>query len=148
MPRTLYNLTLRSSLLLDAAVSGATGVLMLAAAGPLGDLLDLPTTLLRVAGLILIPYVALLVIFDPVPDCSGVRLDRDRNKSALDGGQLHPAPERQGRSQRPRHRLRHLPGRRRPLRRAAVRDAEPTPTCGHNACRPCMTSEASSAAER
>lgn len=54
--------TLRSSLLLDAAVCAAAGLLMFAAAGPLGDLLDLPTTLLRVAGVILIPYVPLLVL--------------------------------------------------------------------------------------
>lgn len=62
MQRLFERFTLRSSLLLDAAVCAAAGLLMLAAAGPLGDLLDLPTTLLRVAGVILIPYVALLAI--------------------------------------------------------------------------------------
>lgn len=62
MQRLFERFTLRSSLLLDAAVCAAAGLLMFAAAGPLGDLLDLPTTLLRVAGVILIPYVALLAI--------------------------------------------------------------------------------------
>jgi hypothetical protein len=48
---------LRNVLVLDAAASGATGLLLVAGAGVLEDLLGLPVTLLREAGLILIPYV-------------------------------------------------------------------------------------------
>jgi hypothetical protein len=49
---------LRNVLVLDAAASGATGLLLVAGAGVLDDLLGLPVALLRAAGLILIPYVA------------------------------------------------------------------------------------------
>ncbi|HZW47780.1 MAG TPA: hypothetical protein VFF61_09650 [Microvirga sp.] len=51
---------LRQALLADATTSGAFGLLMLLAAGPLSHLLGLPEVLLRGAGAILIPYVALL----------------------------------------------------------------------------------------
>jgi hypothetical protein len=43
-------LTLRGALLLDAAVTGANGAAYLLAAGPLGDLLGLSPTLLRLLG--------------------------------------------------------------------------------------------------
>ena len=49
---------LRNVLMLDAAASGATGLLLITGAGVLEDLLGLPVALLREAGLILIPYVA------------------------------------------------------------------------------------------
>jgi hypothetical protein len=49
---------LRRALLLDAVASGATGLLAIAAAGPLEGLLGLPAALLRGAGLVLVPYVA------------------------------------------------------------------------------------------
>ena len=52
---------LRFSLLADAAISGAVGVLMMAGAGLLDGLLGLPVPLLRGAGLVLVPYVAALV---------------------------------------------------------------------------------------
>lgn len=51
---------LRQALLADATTSGAFGLLMLLAAGPLGHLLGLPEVLLRGAGAVLLPYVALL----------------------------------------------------------------------------------------
>jgi len=51
---------LRQALLADATTSGAFGLLMLLAAGPLSHLLGLPEVLLRGAGAILIPFVALL----------------------------------------------------------------------------------------
>ncbi len=51
---------LRQALLADATTSGAFGLLMLLAAGPLSQLLGLPEMLLRAAGAILIPYAALL----------------------------------------------------------------------------------------
>ena len=62
MSGTTLNATpfLRLSLLGDAAASGATGLLLAAAAGPLGGLLGLPAPLLQAAGLVLLPY-ALLV---------------------------------------------------------------------------------------
>lgn len=52
---------LRRALLADGLVSGATGALMLVAAAPLGGLLGLNETLLRTAGLSLLPFAALLV---------------------------------------------------------------------------------------
>ena len=49
---------LRFALLGDAAASGATGLLLAAGAGSLAGLLDLPEALLRIAGLVLLPYAA------------------------------------------------------------------------------------------
>ncbi len=49
---------LRLVLLGDAAASGATGLLLAAAAGPLAPLLGLSAPLLRDAGLVLLPYAA------------------------------------------------------------------------------------------
>jgi hypothetical protein len=49
---------LRLVLLADAAASGATGLLVLIGGGFLAGLLGVPATLLREAGLILLPYVA------------------------------------------------------------------------------------------
>lgn len=49
---------LRRAILADAAISGATALLLIAAGGLLADLLALPPALLRGAGLFLIPYVA------------------------------------------------------------------------------------------
>ena len=52
---------LRNVLVADGVVTGATALLLAVAAGPLGDLFDLPVTLLRVAGLALIPSGALVL---------------------------------------------------------------------------------------
>lgn len=52
---------LHGALLLDAVATGATALLVLLAAGPLAALLGLPALLLRAAGLILVPFVALVV---------------------------------------------------------------------------------------
>lgn len=49
---------LRGALFVDAAVSGATGLLLLVAGGWLGAQLDLPPMLLRAAGVILLPFAA------------------------------------------------------------------------------------------
>lgn len=49
---------LRRALLLDAAASGAMGVLFLLAAGSLAALLGLPVTLVRYVGAFLIPFAA------------------------------------------------------------------------------------------
>jgi hypothetical protein len=54
-------LSLRPVLLADAAITGATALLMLAGASPLADLLDLPTALLAGAGAVLVPYVGYLL---------------------------------------------------------------------------------------
>jgi hypothetical protein len=48
--------TLRGALLLDAAVTGANGAAYLLAAGPLGDLLGLSPTLLRLLGAVLVAF--------------------------------------------------------------------------------------------
>ena len=52
---------LRNVLIADAAASGATGLLTMAAAGILESWLGLPAALLRAAGLILVPYVAFVL---------------------------------------------------------------------------------------
>ncbi len=58
---SLRNVSIRQALLADAAITGATALLMLAGAPLLDDLLDLPTALLAVAGGVLIPYVGYLL---------------------------------------------------------------------------------------
>jgi hypothetical protein len=52
---------LRRALVVDAAISGATGLLMIAAAGVLEGLLNVPATVLRYAGISLVPFVAYLI---------------------------------------------------------------------------------------
>jgi hypothetical protein len=52
---------LRRALIADGAISGATGVLMVLAAGFLDGLLGVPGALLRYAGLSLIPFAAFLL---------------------------------------------------------------------------------------
>lgn len=49
---------LRRVLTADAAISGATGAVMILAADAVSALLDVPATLLRYAGIGLIPFVA------------------------------------------------------------------------------------------
>ena len=56
------NQFLRNALLLDGAASGAMGLLLIAAAGPLEELFGLPAALMREAGLILLPYAACVVL--------------------------------------------------------------------------------------
>lgn len=51
---------LRQALLADAAVSGATGLLLALGADPLAGLLGLPEGLLRHAGLVLLPFAAVV----------------------------------------------------------------------------------------
>ena len=53
---------LRTVLLADALVSGATGVLMALAAGVLEPILQVPASLLRGAGLVLLPYAAFVAL--------------------------------------------------------------------------------------
>jgi hypothetical protein len=66
---------LRLALLGDAGASLGTGLLLAAAAAPLSGLLGLPEPLLRVAGLILLPYAALVAWVGSRrrPACSAVR---------------------------------------------------------------------------
>jgi hypothetical protein len=75
LTHSLRTIPLRLTLLADAAVCAATGALMVAGAGPLADLLDLPADVLRGAGLLLVPYVAYLAVLlrrDRIP-AAGVR---------------------------------------------------------------------------
>ena len=51
---------LRSALTLDAAMSGASGVALVAAAGPIAQATALPAPLLLACGLFFLPYAALL----------------------------------------------------------------------------------------
>jgi hypothetical protein len=63
-------LSLRSALLLDAVASGATALLLLFGGELVGGMLGLPVDLLRGAGLVLVPYVAMVVIIGARPDIS------------------------------------------------------------------------------
>jgi hypothetical protein len=55
-------LSLRNALKLDAAITGANGVAYLALAGPLADLFDLSSTLLRVQGAVLVLFAAAVAV--------------------------------------------------------------------------------------
>lgn len=52
---------LRKVLYADSVVSGGAGLLLLAAGGPLGDAFGLSATFLRVVGVSLLPWFALLI---------------------------------------------------------------------------------------
>ena len=65
---------LRNAFMLDAVVSGAAAVLMIAGAPFLEPLLQLPQPLLTGAGLVLVPYVALLVALSRRPTVSRLML--------------------------------------------------------------------------
>ena len=52
---------LRRALLADAGISGGTGALLAAGADPLSGLLGLPSGLLFWAGIVLLPFAAILV---------------------------------------------------------------------------------------
>ncbi|MBC8036815.1 MAG: hypothetical protein H7X89_06330 [Rhizobiales bacterium] len=58
---------LRYALIGDALASGATGLLMAAGAGLLSGILGLPQMLLQSAGLVLLPYAALVVFIGTRP---------------------------------------------------------------------------------
>ncbi len=58
---TTSNLFLRRLLFLDAAISGVTGVMLLAAAPAIARLLALPEPLLRYAGFSLLPFAGLVL---------------------------------------------------------------------------------------
>ncbi len=123
MQHVLDRFTLRSSLLLDAAVSGVTGLLLLAGAGPLHRSLDLPTVFLRVSGAILVPFVIVLIVLGAQdhPARSEIRsmialnlLWTAGSFIVLLSGQIEP--------NRPQRDIRHLSGgRRRSLCGAAIR---------------------------
>jgi hypothetical protein len=70
MNRLSTMLSLRGALLLDAVASGATALLMLIGGGLLAGLLGLPVDLLRGAGLVLVPYVAMVILIGARPDIS------------------------------------------------------------------------------
>lgn len=67
---------LRGSMLADAVISGATGLLMLAGAGVLTSWLGVPAPLMRYVGLILLPFAAMVLYLARMPLVSraGVRL--------------------------------------------------------------------------
>jgi hypothetical protein len=63
---------LKPALLLDAAVTGVNGVAYLAAAGPLEDLLGLPASWLRVAGVVLVAFAAFVALASRKPTAGTV----------------------------------------------------------------------------
>ena len=54
--------SLRLALLADAGASGATAALLIAGAGLLEPLMGLPVALMREAGMLLVPYVILVLL--------------------------------------------------------------------------------------
>jgi hypothetical protein len=62
--------SLRLALLADAGASGATAALLVAGAGLLEPLLGLPVALMREAGMLLIPYVMLVVFVASRPSAA------------------------------------------------------------------------------
>ena len=60
MTHSHSSMFLRRALLADALVSGATGLMMLLGAGLTHGLLGLPEGLLREAGIVLLPYAAIV----------------------------------------------------------------------------------------
>lgn len=67
---------LRGWMLADAVISGATGLLMLAGAGLLAGLLGVPAPVMRYAGLMLLPFSAMVLYLARSPQLSagGVRI--------------------------------------------------------------------------
>ena len=61
MPDVNPTVFLRRTLLIDAAISGSTGVLLAVGADTLEGLLSVPAAVLRPAGVSLLPFAALLV---------------------------------------------------------------------------------------
>ena len=64
---------LRPALILDAAVTGLNGVVYLAAAGPLEDLLGLPAAWLRATGAVLLAFAVLVALASRRPTAGAVR---------------------------------------------------------------------------
>jgi hypothetical protein len=62
--------SLRLALLADAGASGATAALLVAVAGLLEPLLGLPVALMREAGMLLVPYVMLVLFVASRPTAS------------------------------------------------------------------------------
>jgi hypothetical protein len=54
---------LRALLTIDALISGATGIAMILAAGVLEPLLSVPTVVMRSAGVMLLPFAAMVFFF-------------------------------------------------------------------------------------
>ena len=55
--------SLRRVLLADAAISGATGILLMVGAGGLHALFGVPPAVIRSAGLLLLPFAAMVLYF-------------------------------------------------------------------------------------
>jgi hypothetical protein len=55
--------TLRLLMAVDALISGATGMAMIVAANVLEPLLNLPAALMRSAGVMLLPFAAMVIFF-------------------------------------------------------------------------------------
>ena len=106
---------LRLALKLDAAASGALGVLTLAASSMLVDLLGTPLALLVPVGLFLIVWAAALWVIASRPRIGGAAVRAVCDRRGLGSGDRPFYTNRFG------HRIRPLPGRRgNVLRRGAV----------------------------
>jgi hypothetical protein len=64
----MHTLTfLRRALVADGAISGATGLMMLAGAGMLEPVLGIPAALMRAAGIALLPFAGMVLYFAQQP---------------------------------------------------------------------------------
>lgn len=57
-----HSVPLRQMLVIDAIVSGLTGLLLIIAASPLGGIFSLPEPLLRYSGAILVPFALFVLV--------------------------------------------------------------------------------------
>src|ERR1044071_547790 len=85
---------LRYALLADAIASGATGALLIAGAGLLDGLLGLPLALMGEAGLLLVPYVALVADVGTREHIPRTAVQTIIAQHCVDGLQHRPAPAR------------------------------------------------------
>ena len=66
--------TLRLLLTVDALISGATGLAMILAAGVLEPVLSVPTAVLRSAGVMLLPFAAMVFVFSRAAQLTPARV--------------------------------------------------------------------------
>ncbi len=91
MHTTRSSSLLRLALSADAVVSGVTGLAMWALAVPLESFLGVPASLLRAAGLGLLPFVAVVAYLatrEPGADRRGVRGDAIRRTATVGRGSV------------------------------------------------------------
>ena len=62
------SIAIRHLLVADAVISGTTGIVMIALAGTVEPLLNIPAPLMRTAGVLLLPFAAMVWYFSRAPE--------------------------------------------------------------------------------